>query len=89
MDKAKEIASNTLDNYSEEELAFYDALTKPEAIKDFYQNDEIVALTKELTDMLRKNRTIDWHKKESARAGMRKYYSGIAENYVGLKSELK
>ena len=23
-----------------EELAFYDALTKPQAIKDFYQNDD-------------------------------------------------
>ena len=57
---------------TEEELAFYDALTKPQAIKDFYQNDELVAITKELTDALRKNRTIDWQKKESARAGMRR-----------------
>ncbi|MEN6636970.1 MAG: HsdR family type I site-specific deoxyribonuclease, partial [Clostridiaceae bacterium] len=48
-----------------EEEAFYDALTKPEAVKDFYQNDELVAITKELTDMLRKNRTIDWQKKET------------------------
>ena len=57
---------------SQEELAFYDALTKPEHIKDFYQNDELIALTKELTEMLRKNRTIDWQKKETARAQMRK-----------------
>jgi type I restriction enzyme R subunit len=27
---------------TEEELAFYDALTKPEAIRDFYENDELV-----------------------------------------------
>ncbi len=54
-----------------EELAFYDALTKPQAIKDFYENDELIALTKELTDLLRKNRTIDWQKKEGARANMR------------------
>lgn len=32
-----------------DELAFYDALTKPEAIKDFYENDELIAITKELT----------------------------------------
>ncbi len=32
----------------------------------------MIAITKELTDLLRKNRTIDWQKKESARAGMRK-----------------
>ena len=54
-----------------DELAFYDALTKPAAIKDFYENDELIAITKELTETLRKNKTIDWQKKESARAKMR------------------
>ena len=57
---------------TQEELAFYDALTKPRAIQDFYENEELVAMTRELTETLRKNRTIDWKKKESARAGMRK-----------------
>ena len=56
---------------SEDELAFYDALTKPAAIKDFYENQELIAITKELTDALRNNRTIDWQKRESARAKMR------------------
>lgn len=56
---------------SEDELAFYDALTKPQAIKDFYENDELIAITKELTESLRKNRTIDWQKRDSARAKMR------------------
>jgi type I restriction enzyme R subunit len=56
---------------SEDELAFYDALTKPRAIKDFYENDELIAITKELTDTLKKNKTVDWQKKESARARMR------------------
>lgn len=51
-----------------DELAFYDALTKPQAIKDFYQNDELIAITKELADTLRKNHTIDWQKRDSARA---------------------
>ena len=54
-----------------DELAFYDALTRPQAIKDFYENEELIAITKELADTLRKNRTIDWQKKESARAKMR------------------
>ena len=54
-----------------EELAFYDALTKPQAIKDFYENEELIAITKELTETLRKNKTIDWQKRESARAKMR------------------
>lgn len=54
-----------------DELAFYDALTKPEAVKDFYENKELIAITKELTETLRKNKTVDWNLKESARAQMR------------------
>lgn len=54
-----------------DELAFYDALTKPQAIKDFYENEELIAITKELTETLRKNKTVDWQQRESARAKMR------------------
>lgn len=54
-----------------DELAFYDALTKPQAIKDFYENEELIAITKELAESLRNNRTIDWQKRDSARAKMR------------------
>ena len=53
-----------------DELAFYDALTKPQAIKDFYENEELIAITK-LADTLRKNKTVDWQKRDSARAKMR------------------
>ena len=75
LDMAKEIMAARQEGKTlgldDEELAFYDALTKPQAIKDFYENDELVAITRELTDTLRKNRTIDWQKKEDARARMR------------------
>ena len=64
-----------------EELAFYDALTKPQAIKDFYQHEELKSLTKELTELLRKNRTIDWQKKQSARAGMRILVKRLLRRY--------
>lgn len=82
---AKEIqdskaAGNEL-GLTEEELAFYDALTKPEAIKDFYENDELVALTKELTETLRKNRTVDWQKREMARAKMRMMIKKLLKKY--------
>ena len=66
---------------TQEELAFYDALTKPENIKDFYQNNELIDLTRELTEMLRKNRTIDWQKKETARASMRKMVKRLLKKY--------
>ena len=66
---------------SADEVAFYDALTKPQAIKDFYEHDELIAITKELTDLLRKNRTIDWQKKESARAGMRRLVKRLLKKH--------
>lgn len=64
-----------------EEKAFYDALTRPRAVQDFYSNDILVEMTKELTDMLRKNRTIDWQKKEGARAGMRRLVKRLLKKY--------
>ena len=66
---------------STEELAFYDALTKPEAVRDFYTNDQLLAITHELTDSLRRNKTIDWNLKESARAGMRRIVKRLLRKY--------
>ena len=50
-------------------------------IKDFYEHDELIAITKELTDLLRKNQTIDWQKKESARAGMRRLVKRLLKKH--------
>lgn len=78
---------------SAEELAFYDAITKPEAVKDFYSHDELRELTKELAETLRKNRTIDWQKKDSARAGMRLMVKRLLRKYKyppeGLEDAVK
>ncbi len=82
---AKDIASANAEGealgLNAEELAFYDALTKPQAIKDFYEHAELIAITKELTELLRKNRTIDWQKKESARAGMRRLVKRLLKKH--------
>ena len=78
--KATEEEGNSL-GLSQEEKAFYDALTRPEAIKDFYSNDQLVELTKALTEQLRKNRTIDWKQKESARAKMRVMVKRLLKHY--------
>lgn len=64
-----------------DELAFYDALTKPQAIKDFYKHEQLIAITKELADTLRKNKTIDWQKRESARAKMRMLIKKLLKKY--------
>lgn len=85
LDMAKKIAEaeNAADELglSKEEKAFYDALTRPQAVKDFYSNDQLVEITRELTETLRKNRTIDWQKKESARAGMRRIVKRLLKKY--------
>lgn len=64
-----------------EESAFYDALTKPQAVKDFYSNEQLVAITKELTEALRKNKTIDWQMKQTARARMRMLVRRLLKKY--------
>lgn len=97
MNMAKDIAEahnkgNSL-GLSDEELAFYDALTRPEAVKDFYTNDQLIAITRELTENLRKSRSVDWEKKESARAGMRRMVKRLLKKYdyppEGLEDAIK
>lgn len=66
---------------NDEEMAFYDAITKPQAVKDFYDNDQLVSIARELTETLQKSATIDWQKKESARAGMRRAIKRLLRKY--------
>ena len=82
---AKQIAEAQKDGeqlgLNAEELAFYDALTKPQAIKDFYTNDQLIQMTKELADTLRQNKKIDWQKREAARADMRMIVKKLLKRY--------
>lgn len=55
--------------------------TKQQIVYDIYSNEGLVSITKELTDSSRKNRTIDWQKKESARAGMRRMIKHLLKKY--------
>ena len=66
---------------TEEELAFYDALCKPKASNEFKHNKELIKLTRELTKELNKNKTVDWQRKESARAGMRVLIKELLRRY--------
>lgn len=66
---------------TEEELAFYNAIALPENIHDFYDDETLIKITQELTDSLRKNRKIDWQKKESARAKMRVTVKRLLKKY--------
>ena len=64
-----------------EEKAFYDALSSPEGIREAYSDEEFVALTKELTEQLHKNRTIDWNIKATSRAKMRVMVKRLLKKY--------
>ena len=78
--KDSETKANDL-GLTKEEKAFYDALTSPEGIRNAFSDEQFVALTKELTEMLRKNRTIDWNVKETARAKMRVMVKRLLKKY--------
>ena len=59
---------------TEDELAFYDAITKDENIfKAEGMNDKkLIEIVKDLADTIRKNISIDWYDKESVQAQMRR-----------------
>lgn len=64
-----------------EELAFYDALvSNPEVLRNM-EDSTLVELAQELTDLIRKNRTVDWDIKASARAYMRTQVKRLLRKY--------
>ena len=66
---------------SVEELAFYDALASdPEVLKKM-QDKVLVEMAQELTELIRRSRTVDWDKKESARAYMRTQVKHLLRKY--------
>lgn len=56
---------------SNEELAFYDALSQNDSAVEAMGFDELRLIAHELVEQLQKNVTVDWHLKESARAKLR------------------
>lgn len=78
--KEQEEEGNKL-GLSKEEKAFYDALSKPELARKAYTDEQFIELTRELTECLRRNRTIDWNHKESARAKMRVMIKRLLKKY--------
>ncbi|MDI3335066.1 type I restriction endonuclease subunit R [Defluviimonas aestuarii] len=56
---------------SDDELAFYDALAQNESAVEVMGNEQLRIIAHELLECMKSNVTVDWHKKESARAKMR------------------
>jgi type I restriction enzyme, R subunit len=66
---------------TEEEIAFYDALAQNESAIQALGNETLRIIAHELLEQLRENATVDWHKRESARARMRILVKRILKKY--------
>jgi type I restriction enzyme R subunit len=66
---------------SPEEIAFYDALAENESAVQAMGDERLRVIAHDLLEELRKNATVDWHQKESARARMRILVKRILKRY--------
>ncbi len=64
-----------------EEVAFYDALAADPKVLEQMKDQTLIEMAHELTELIRKNRTVDWDKKESARAYMRTQVKRLLRKY--------
>lgn len=85
IDLAKDVkasaARGEAEGLSDEELAFYDALAQSDTAVEAMGNEQLRLIAHELLEQVRKNATVDWHKKESARARMRILVKRILKKY--------
>ncbi|WP_175615438.1 type I restriction endonuclease subunit R [Piscibacillus halophilus] len=66
---------------NEDEIAFYDALTSEDVVKELMEDEVLRQIANELTQAIRRNMTIDWHVRKSARAGMRRIVKRLLKKY--------
>jgi type I restriction enzyme R subunit len=66
---------------SDDEVAFYDALTADDAIKEFMDDQTLKKIAHELTSAIKSNISIDWSVRKSAQAGMRKIIKRLLKKY--------
>jgi type I restriction enzyme R subunit len=66
---------------SEDEIAFYDALTSDEIVKEIMEDETLKKIAHELTLAIRSNITIDWSVRKSARASMRRVIKRLLKKY--------
>ncbi|HDR7385653.1 TPA: type I restriction endonuclease subunit R [Bacillus toyonensis] len=74
-DKEKDIGLN------DDEIAFYDALTADDIVKEFMDDETLKKIAHELTSAIKNNLTIDWSVRKSAQAGMRKIIKRLLRKY--------
>ncbi|WP_194318009.1 type I restriction endonuclease subunit R [Listeria innocua] len=66
---------------SDDEIAFYDALTADDIVKELMEDETLKKIAHELTLAIRNNITIDWSVRKSARASMRRVIKRLLSKY--------
>lgn len=66
---------------SQEELAFYDALSTNESAKEVMSNEQLSIIAREVLRTVRDNVTIDWTHKESVQANLRRLVKRVLNKY--------
>lgn len=66
---------------NDDEIAFYDALTADDIIKEFMDDETLKKIAHELTMAIRNNITIDWSVRKNAQAGMRRIIKRLLKKY--------
>ncbi|WP_303869976.1 type I restriction endonuclease subunit R [Acetobacterium wieringae] len=66
---------------NDDEIAFYDALTADDIVREFMEDATLKTIAQELTIAIRNNITIDWSIRKSAQASMRKIIKRLLKKY--------
>ena len=77
----KEIEERGKSGLTDDEVAFYEALSENESAVDVLGNDKLKIIAQELFKSIRSNATTDWHHSEMARAKIRVAVKRILKKY--------
>lgn len=66
---------------SEDEIAFYDTLANNESAVRDLGDETLKKIAVELTELLKKNKTVDWHKRDNVRAKIRNIVRRLLKKY--------
>ena len=76
-----EIEESGKSGLTDDEVAFYEALSENENAVEVMGNDKLKIIAKELLKSIRYNATVDWHHSEMARAKIRVSVKRILKKY--------
>lgn len=63
------------------EMAFYHAISNPANVQDFYTDNQLIQITKELAESISEEMTSDWMMRESGRANVHRTIKRLLKKY--------